>query len=243
MRLFKEKNAEQLQESLMKLVDDYARKLNLREEVEQKVAKTEKHIKFGLYSGLGLGAIGVVGGIGTIAAAPAIATIAIGVAGFTAAGAAIMGGGAALAAGLGYAGIGQLIKKIKNNSLGSDYAQASEKHRLEMVDLDTKRDFNIIMHRASSYTKSAEYSDVYDIQRAVVNGDFDKVKELVKKMAESVEFKDARPALKIEPVQNKMTTIDITVSPEELKIIEDIRKNKSESKSTLNKPIISKNEM
>lgn len=191
MRLFKEKNAEQLQDSLIKLVDKYSEDLNLREIVENKVKKIDKHTKFGMFTGLGVGAVGVVGGIGAIAISPAVATIAVGFAGFTIAGAAIMAGGAALVSGLSYAGISQLVKKATENCLGSSYEQASEEHRLKMVDIRMQHQFNRVMNRASDYQQSASSDDLYDIQRAIKANDFNRATGIVEKMSNEVKFKNS----------------------------------------------------
>lgn len=85
MNLFKAKTADQLEEKLMKIVNDFSHTVGLKDEVTTKVKNAEGHIKLGTIGGLGIGVLGVLGGIASIPLVPAIATTAA-IGGFTVAG-------------------------------------------------------------------------------------------------------------------------------------------------------------
>jgi len=181
MGLFKAKTADELEENLMKVVNGFSNQLGLREEVSNKMENANAQIKLGLVGGLGIGALGVVGGIAGITVAPAIATTAIAV------------GGVATVVGLGYAAIGKLYSKYQEGRLGSLNSQISEEHRLKMVDNHFANDFSNKFHKQTDYKHYSKDVDLYSIMRAVKNGDMDQAKNLVKEMVATTEL----------PVNNK----------------------------------------
>lgn len=185
MNLFKAKTADELEDKLMKIVNGFSNKLGLKEEVTTKVKNAEGHIKVGLVGGLGIGALGLVGGIASIAVAPAIATTAV-AAGFTAAGVTILGGGALMMAGLGYAGIGKLYTKYQESRLGNLDSQIFEKHRLKMEDIHFESKFSQKFHDQTDSKLYSKGIDVYSIMQAVKHGDMDQAKNLVKSMVAQV---------------------------------------------------------
>ena len=209
MNLFKAKTADELEDKLMKIVNGFSNKLGLKEEVTTKVKNAEGHIKVGLVGGLGIGALGMAGGIASIAVAPAIATTAV-VAGFTAAGVTILGGGALMMAGLSYAGIGKLYTKYQESRLGNLDSQIFEGHRLKMEDIDFESKFSQKFHDQTDSKLYSKGIDVYSIMQAVKHGDMDQAKNLVKSMVAQVGLPEGKPkaALFKEPVadslQNKL---------------------------------------
>lgn len=209
MNLFKAKTADELEENLMKVVNGFSNRLGLRDEVTTKVENAEGHIKVGLVGGLGIGALGLVGGIASIAVAPAIATTVV-AAGFTAAGVSMLGGGALMMAGLGYAGIGKLYTKYQESRLGGTTSQAFESHRLKMEDIEFEQKFSQKFHNQTDSKLYSKGIDVYSIMQAVKHGDMNQANNLVKSLVAQAGMPEgkSKSALFKEPVadslQNKL---------------------------------------
>lgn len=210
MSLFKAKTADELEDKLMKMVNGFSKKLGLREEVTTKVENAEGHIKVGLVGGLGIGALGLVGGIASIAVAPAIATTVV-AAGFTAAGVTILGGGALMMAGLSYAGIGKLYTKYQESRLGNLDNQAFESHRLKMEDIEFDHKFTQKFHDQtdSKLFSKGIGSDLHSIMYAVKNGDMEQARGIVKAMVAQTDLPQNKITKKAplfkEPIADDMT--------------------------------------
>lgn len=187
MGLFKAKTADELEEKLMKVVNGFSQKLGLRDEVTTKMENADNHIKVGLVGGLGIGALGLVGGVASIPLIPAIATTTV-VAGFTVAGAAMAAGGAATVIGLGYAGLGKLYSKYQESRLGSLTSRAFESHRKEMIEHDFTSDLSEKFHKQTDYKNYAKNIDLYSIMQAVKQGDMNQAKNLVKEMVATTDL-------------------------------------------------------
>lgn len=206
MNLFKAKTADQLEEKLMNIVNDFSHKVGLKDEVTTKLKNAEGHIKLGTMGGLGLGALGVVGGIASIPLIPAIATTAV-IGGFTVAGVAILGGGAAMMTGFAYAGLGKLYSKYQESKLGDLTSKIFEDHRMKMVDNSFESEFNNKFHKQTDYKNSSESISLYGIKEAVKQGDMTRAQELVKSIVEKAELPEAtnKKTLFKEPVADGLS--------------------------------------
>lgn len=206
MGLFKAKTADELEERLMKVVNKFSNQLGLRDEVESKMENANSQIKLGLVGGLGIGALGVVGGLTSIAVVPAIAATTV--AGLTVAGAAIAAGGVATAVGLGYAAIGKLYSKYQEGKLGSLHSQISEEHRLRMVDRHFASDFSLKFNTQTNYKHYSKEDDLYNIMQAIKNGDMDQAKKIVKEVVAQTDLPERKnkKSLFKEPVADDMNS-------------------------------------
>lgn len=188
MNLFRAKTADQLEERLMNVVNNFSKTFGLKDEVTTKIENAEGHIKLGTIGGLGIGALGVLGGIASIPLIPAIATTAV-VGGFTVAGVAIMAGGAGMVAGLGYAGLGKLYSKYQESRLGGLTSKIFEDHRMGIEDAKFERDFNRKVNHETDYKLSADSNDLYKIKEAVKQGDMLTAQDLVKNIVNKADLK------------------------------------------------------
>lgn len=195
MNLFKAKTADQLEEKLMNIVNNFSHTVGLKDEVTTKLKNADGHIKLGTMGGLGIGFLGVVGGIASIPLIPAIATT-VAVGGFTMAGVAILGGGAGMMAGLSYAGLGKLYSKYQESRLGSQTSQISEQHRMTIEENKFDRVFNNKFHTQTDYKKYSDYISLYDLKEAVKQGDMTRAQELVKGIVSKAEFPEGTKAKK-----------------------------------------------
>jgi hypothetical protein len=178
MNLFKARTADELESRLWKMADKYSENLNLREKVSKNVEQSISRGNKALFTGLFTGMAGIVGGIGIIIAAPAIATTAV-VGGFTIAGVTMLGGGAGMSLGLAYKGFQKLVEKFENGKLGSSYEQASEEGRLNRLPYKMERQFNSVLRKQNS---NIEGSEMYHLQSALQNGNNVEVTRIIKEL-------------------------------------------------------------
>lgn len=208
MSLFKAKTADQLEEKLMNLVNGYAKTLGLKEEVTTKMKNAEGHVKLGLMGGLGIGALGLVGGIASIPLMPAIATTAV-IGGFTAAGVAILGGGAGMSVGLAYAGIGKLYTKYQESKLGDLTSRIFEDHRMKMADNRFENKFSQKFHTDTDYAHYSGNLDIHSIVQAVKKGDMEQARGIVKEMVAQTDLPENKITKKAplfkEPIADDMS--------------------------------------
>lgn len=191
MNLFKSKITDDLEEKLMKIVNGFSHKVGIKDEVTTKVKNAEGHIKLGLMGGLGIGALGVVGGIASIPLMPAIATTAV-IGGFTAAGIAILGGGAGMSVGLAYAGIGKLYTKYQESKLGDLTSKIFEEHRMRIEDSNFERKFSDKFHKQTDYKTYSENLSLHSLTNAVKQGDMTQAQEIVKSIVARAEMPEEK---------------------------------------------------
>lgn len=185
--IFKARNADELEQRMSKIIDKLYNQVHLKSEVEEKVNIADKHQKLGLFAGAGVGAAVVLGGIATIAAAPAIATTAV-VGGITVAGVAIMGGGAIAMAGTAYAGISTLYKTFQESRLGGLTARAFENHRQDILSSKINTQLSNKMGKETNYTNSISYTEALDVHDALKKHDKGAAMEVMKKSISKVKF-------------------------------------------------------
>lgn len=185
--IFKARNAEELEERMSKLIDKIYKQVHLRSEVEEKVSIADKHTKMGLLGGAGVGAAVVLGGIATIAAAPAIAATAV-VGGLTVAGVSIMGGGAVMMAGMGYAGVSALYKTFQESRLGGLTARIFEDHRQDVLSSKINTQLSNKMGKETNYNNSISFSEALDVHSALKKHDKEAAMEVMKKSISKVKF-------------------------------------------------------
>lgn len=185
--IFKARNAEELENRMSKLIDKLYDQVHLKSEVEEKVKVADKHHKIGLVAGLGIGTATMLGGIASIAVAPAVATTAV-VGGFTVAGVALLGGGAVAMAGMGYSGISALYKTFQESRLGGLTARVFEEHRQDILSLEINTKLSNKLEKETNYAHSISFTEALDVHSALKKHDKEAAMEVMKKSISKVKF-------------------------------------------------------
>lgn len=173
--LFRAKTANQLEERLYKLVDEYNDKLNKNVDSIENDTLPNKILKLGLFSGLAIGGAGLVSALSQ----------------FDSQGTAIMAGSAALAAGLGYSGISTLYTNYKTAK--ENKQEMPEEERLKILSKDMNSKFFKKMAEQTDYRYGMNYNQVLEIESALKSNNMEEAKDVIKRAVSKVSFDQTKP--------------------------------------------------